>query len=113
MFLTKVYYSTRSDSSKVRNECNNVSSALPHGSCGLICRLSLTFWTGEGQHVSYSTEAPGRDDYQITCSFIEENHGHKLESKRQQYAQPMRPGAPSQDLMSFWGMLHAFSKIMG
>ncbi|KAM0793828.1 RAI1 like PD-XK nuclease-domain-containing protein [Usnea florida] len=37
------------------------------------------------------------------CSFIEENHEHKLELRKQQHAQPSRPGAPSQDLMSFWG----------
>ncbi|CAF9906341.1 decapping endonuclease targeting mRNA [Imshaugia aleurites] len=35
--------------------------------------------------------------------FIEENHEHKLESRKQQHAQPSRPGAPSQDLMSYWG----------
>lgn len=35
--------------------------------------------------------------------FIEENHEHKLESRKQQHAQPSRRGAPSQDLMSFWG----------
>ena len=37
------------------------------------------------------------------CSFIEENHQHKLESRKAQHGQPSRPGAPSQDLMSYWG----------
>ena len=37
------------------------------------------------------------------CSFIEENHQHKLESRKAQHVQPSRPGAPSQDLMSYWG----------
>ena len=41
----------------------------------------------------------------IPCSFIEENHQYKLKSRKQQHAQPSRSGAPSQDLMSFWGML--------
>ena len=36
-------------------------------------------------------------------SFIEENHEHKLESRKAQHGQPSRPGAPSQDLMSYWG----------
>jgi hypothetical protein len=36
-------------------------------------------------------------------SFIEENHATKLSSREQQNQQPMHPGAPSQDLMSYWG----------
>ena len=36
-------------------------------------------------------------------SFIEENHEHRLESKKAQHNQPSRPGAPSQDLMAYWG----------
>ena len=36
-------------------------------------------------------------------SFIEENHEHKLESKKAQHNQSSRPGAPSQDLMAYWG----------
>ena len=36
--------------------------------------------------------------------FIEENHEHKLASKDAQRYQQSRPGAPSQDLMSYWGM---------
>ncbi|MCJ1276914.1 decapping endonuclease targeting mRNA [Puttea exsequens] len=35
--------------------------------------------------------------------FIEENHEYKLRSKERQHSRPGRPGAPSQDLMSFWG----------
>ena len=37
------------------------------------------------------------------CSFIEENHEHKLESRKAQHGQPSRPGATSQDVMSYWG----------
>ena len=39
-------------------------------------------------------------------SFIEENHEHKLESRKAQHGQPSRPGAPSQDLMSYWGKFY-------
>ena len=46
------------------------------------------------------------------CSFIEENHKHKLESRKQQHAQPSRPGAPSQDLMSFWGTFGTFPRTL-
>ncbi|KAI9796830.1 MAG: decapping endonuclease targeting mRNA [Piccolia ochrophora] len=35
--------------------------------------------------------------------FLEENHEHKLEQRQDQHRQPSRPGAPSQDMMSFWG----------
>ncbi|KAL8869619.1 MAG: hypothetical protein Q9174_004138 [Haloplaca sp. 1 TL-2023] len=35
--------------------------------------------------------------------FIEEDHVHKLESKEHQHQQLSYAGAPSQDLMSFWG----------
>ncbi|KAL8822154.1 MAG: hypothetical protein Q9191_007106, partial [Dirinaria sp. TL-2023a] len=35
--------------------------------------------------------------------FIEENHSHKLESKAAQNSQPSRYGAPSQEMMSYWG----------
>jgi len=35
--------------------------------------------------------------------FIEENHEYKLQQRQSQYNQPSQPGAPSQDLMSFWG----------
>jgi RAT1-interacting protein len=37
------------------------------------------------------------------CVFLEENHGNKLSSKEQQYSLQTRPGAPPQDLMSYWG----------
>ena len=37
------------------------------------------------------------------ASFIEENHKYKIESKKAQQNQPSRPGAPSQDLMAYWG----------
>ena len=36
-------------------------------------------------------------------SFIEENHEYKIESRKVQHMQQSRPGAPSQDLMSYWG----------
>src|SRR5271168_5602362 len=35
--------------------------------------------------------------------FLEENHGNKLESREEQHSQQTRPGAPSQDVMSYWG----------
>ncbi|KAL8972837.1 MAG: hypothetical protein Q9183_000312 [Haloplaca sp. 2 TL-2023] len=35
--------------------------------------------------------------------FIEEDHIHKIESRKHQHQQPSYPGAPSQDLMSYWG----------
>lgn len=35
--------------------------------------------------------------------FLEENHSNKLSSKEAQHLQPARPGAPSQDIMSYWG----------
>ncbi|KAJ9643068.1 decapping endonuclease targeting mRNA [Coniosporium tulheliwenetii] len=35
--------------------------------------------------------------------FIEENHAAKLASRAQQMKQQSRPGAPSQELMSYWG----------
>lgn len=39
------------------------------------------------------------------ASFIEENYEHKIESRKAQKSQPSRPGAPSQDMMSYWGAL--------
>ncbi|KAL9129859.1 MAG: hypothetical protein Q9217_001814 [Psora testacea] len=41
--------------------------------------------------------------YDSLSGFMEENHEHKLESRKAQYLQQSRPGAPSQDLMSYWG----------
>ncbi|KAI4258814.1 MAG: hypothetical protein LQ352_001025 [Teloschistes flavicans] len=35
--------------------------------------------------------------------FIEENHAYKLESRKSQHQRASQPGAPSQDLMSYWG----------
>ena len=35
--------------------------------------------------------------------FIEENHSNKLSSRGEQHSQKMPAGAPSQDLMSYWG----------
>jgi RAT1-interacting protein len=35
--------------------------------------------------------------------FLEENHGSKLSSREGQHSQPTRAGAPSQDVMSYWG----------
>jgi hypothetical protein len=45
-------------------------------------------------------------------SFIEENHEYKLQQRQSQYNQPSQPGAPSQDLMSFWGM-YQLPQIVG
>ena len=39
----------------------------------------------------------------IMVSYIEENHTFKLDQWQSQRSRPARPGAPSQDLMSFWG----------
>ncbi|KAJ5099159.1 hypothetical protein N7532_006160 [Penicillium argentinense] len=36
-------------------------------------------------------------------SFIEENNSFKNEEKERQFAEPPRPGAPSQELMCYWG----------
>lgn len=36
-------------------------------------------------------------------SYIEENHAFKLAQWQAQRSQPAKKGAPSQDLMSFWG----------
>jgi RAT1-interacting protein len=35
--------------------------------------------------------------------FLEENHGTKLKSKEEQRSQQTQLGAPSQDVMSYWG----------
>ena len=35
--------------------------------------------------------------------FVEENHSSKLSSREEQNTRPSRPGAASQDLMSYWG----------
>ena len=49
------------------------------------------------------------DDWEMNATlfqgtiFIEENHGKKISSREQQYSSVGRPGAMSQDLMSFWG----------
>ncbi|KAI4186031.1 MAG: hypothetical protein LQ348_004280 [Seirophora lacunosa] len=45
----------------------------------------------------------------IFGSFIEEHHAHKLESRQAQHIQVSRPGAASQDLMSYWGTSLLFS----
>lgn len=41
----------------------------------------------------------------LSCSFIEENNEFKLAQKEAQRNQRMPPGAASQDMMAFWGML--------
>jgi RAT1-interacting protein len=49
------------------------------------------------------------DDWEMNVTlfqgtlFIEENHGKKIASRQEQYSSGARPGAMSQDLMSFWG----------
>ncbi|EXJ91349.1 hypothetical protein A1O1_04461 [Capronia coronata CBS 617.96] len=49
------------------------------------------------------------DDWEMnaTCFqgtiFIEENHNKKIASRQEQFSTPARPGAMSQDIMSFWG----------
>ena len=70
---------------------------------------SLTFWIAKGQHVSRA----GPDSAYDTNfhSFIEENHLHKLESRQAQHSQPSYKGAPSQDLMSFWGLCTPLSSM--
>ena len=45
-------------------------------------------------------------------SYVEENHDFKLESKKAQNMQQTRPGAPSQDLMSYWGRLPTLSSLL-
>lgn len=37
-------------------------------------------------------------------SFIEEDHGFKLETCKSQHSEPPKLGAPSQDLMTYWGL---------
>ncbi|KKZ66047.1 protein rai1 [[Emmonsia] crescens] len=39
----------------------------------------------------------------MTKVFIEENNAYKLAQKQSQRSQRMPPGAPSQDMMAFWG----------
>ncbi|RDL35005.1 uncharacterized protein BP5553_06936 [Venustampulla echinocandica] len=52
-----------------------------------------------------------RDGFEMNATFfqntifIEENHNYKLESQRRQSRQVTQPGRPSQDMMSFWGMI--------
>ena len=49
------------------------------------------------------------DDWEMNATmfqgtiFIEENHTKKISSRQEQYSSGARPGAMSQDLMSFWG----------
>jgi RAT1-interacting protein len=49
------------------------------------------------------------DDWEMNATlfqgtiFIEENHAKKVASRQQQFSAGGRPGAMSQDLMSFWG----------
>ena len=49
------------------------------------------------------------DDWEMNATlyqgtiFIEENHEKKVSSRKEQYSAATRPGAMSQDLMSFWG----------
>ncbi|KAJ9603382.1 decapping endonuclease targeting mRNA [Cladophialophora chaetospira] len=49
------------------------------------------------------------DDWEMNATlfqgtiFIEENHTKKISSRQEQYSSAGRPGAMSQDLMSFWG----------
>lgn len=40
----------------------------------------------------------------IASRFIEENHEFKLESHKAQHSEPPNLGAPSQDLMTYWGL---------
>ncbi|KAG9232728.1 RAI1 like PD-XK nuclease-domain-containing protein [Amylocarpus encephaloides] len=58
-----------------------------HPHLRILCRLSTTSLI----HVAHFD------------SFIEENHGYKLQSQRRQSQQVSQPGRPSQDMMSFWG----------
>ena len=74
----------------------------------------LTLRVIQGDHVSFlapnffSVKMQLRDTRILKkemASFIEENHEHKVASRQSQHSQPSHFGGPSQDMMSFWGIL--------
>lgn len=42
---------------------------------------------------------------------MEEHHAHKLQSRTAQHSQTMSSGAPSQDMMSYWGSVYAMPRM--
>ncbi|KAL9047640.1 MAG: hypothetical protein Q9206_006596 [Seirophora lacunosa] len=66
------------------------------------CQANFMTWRGM---VTKIMAAP----FDTFNGFIEEHHAHKLESRQAQHIQVSRPGAASQDLMSYWGTSLLFS----
>ncbi|MCJ1418207.1 Dom-3 Z [Xylographa parallela] len=68
------------------------------GETGTKCEADIITWRGMMTKIM---AAPF--DNMGGNGFIEENREHKLEQRRYQHNQSSQPGAPSQDLMSYWG----------
>ncbi|KAL8694532.1 MAG: hypothetical protein Q9218_000863 [Villophora microphyllina] len=63
---------------------------------GSRCQADVITWRGMMTKIMATP-------FDMFNGFIEENNAYKLESRRSQHQQPSQPGAPSQDLMSYWG----------
>ncbi|KAL2039183.1 hypothetical protein N7G274_008232 [Stereocaulon virgatum] len=75
---------------------------------GTKCTADIITWRGMMTKIM-ATPFDNMNGFEMNATrfqdsiFIEENHEHKIESKKAQQDQPSRPGAPSQDLMAYWG----------
>ncbi|EON65981.1 hypothetical protein W97_05223 [Coniosporium apollinis CBS 100218] len=75
---------------------------------GQRCEADFVTWRGMMTKIM-AVPFDNFNDFEMnaTCFqgtiFIEENHEAKLASREQQMKQQSRPGAPSQEMMSYWG----------
>ncbi|MCJ1227752.1 decapping endonuclease targeting mRNA [Toensbergia leucococca] len=75
---------------------------------GARCETDIMTWRGMMTKIM-ATPFDNANGFEMNATrfqgtiFIEENHEHKLEQKKAQHSQPSQPGAPSQNLMSYWG----------
>ncbi|MCJ1395238.1 decapping endonuclease targeting mRNA [Xylographa bjoerkii] len=69
------------------------------GETGTKCEADIITWRGMMTKIMATPF-----DNMGGSGFIEENREHKLEQRQYQHNQTSQPGAPSQDLMSYWGI---------
>ncbi|MCJ1322973.1 decapping endonuclease targeting mRNA [Xylographa vitiligo] len=84
------------------------------GETGTKCEANIITWRGMMTKImAVPFDNMGGNGFEMNATnfqrakgtiFIEENREHKLEQRRYQHNQPSQPGAPSQDLMSYWGI---------
>ncbi|MCJ1256826.1 decapping endonuclease targeting mRNA [Lignoscripta atroalba] len=80
------------------------------GETGMKCEADIITWRGMMTKIMGTPFSNmGGSGFEMNATnfqgtiFIEENHEYKLEERKSQHSQHTQPGAPSQDLMSYWG----------